>query len=332
MGHEMTATDSAVFANTAAWHGLGRVIPRTFSAAEGLRLAGLDWDVVQWPMESIAPDGTRHPNTTHVENRRSDNWELLGTVTAGYDPSHNRMLAELADGLSSTGGVRCETIGSIRGGKRVYFLLHAGTLELGQDLTEKYLMLCTGHDGTLAVHAVPTSVRVVCSNTLHMALRGDRAAWTFKHSGDITKKLSELQGALDYFARTGQKFDDAARALAARTLTRDELRDFFARVYQAGEKKTITPNPTTDEERKQNEKAAAVVAQWLNTYQQDSSRQGYAGGSAWLALNAVTRWYDHGRNYRAAAEDKPDARTYARLWGTGADAKATALDMALALV
>ena len=330
MAHEMTATDSAVYTGSKAWHGLGLVVQDAPSPIEALRLAKLDWDVEQWPLS--ATDGTtRQLVDSHVLNVRTDTREALGVVTAGYKPTHNRQLAELLERLESVGGVKMESAGSIRGGRRVYFLARADSFTIGQDLTHRYLMLCTGHDGTLALHAVPTSIRVVCSNTLHMALGRDKAAWSFRHSGDVSAKLDELQAALRYFSKTGQSFEEAARALAGKTLTRAQVQDFFTDVYAATEE-PIPATPTNAKERKARADAAQVLYQWCRRFDRESAMSGYAGGSAWIALNAVTGWYEHDRHYRSNPAERSDARTFARLWGAGAEAKKIATEKALALV
>ena len=329
MAHEMSSTDYAAYNRVPAWHGLGIVIPEDMTPEQGLIHARLNWTVEQWPLS--ATDGQeRRTVETHVLNVRSDTREPLGVVGADWAPADNHVLAGLMSALGTEGQVKLESAGSVKSGRRVYFTARADSFQIGQDLNHRYLMLAAGHDGTLAVSAVPTSIRVVCNNTLQMALAG-KTAWNFRHCGDVSGKIDELRRALQYFAKTGQAYEDAARALAAKRLSRDELMAFWTDVYSTHEK-PIVATPTTKEERENRADAAEVMAKWARTFDQESAMPGYAGGSAWLAMNAVTRWYDHERAVRAQPAARAEARTYSKLWGISAAAKPAILKSALALV
>lgn len=336
MAHEITERDGLVLAGQRAWHGLGVVVPEAPTPADALKLASLDWSVEQWPLSATngesGENAKRAAVTSHVLNVRSDTGAPLGVVTSGYVPTHNRDIAELVCELDRSKDVRLESAGSIRGGKRVWFLAQGESFGIGQDETRRYLLFATGHDGTLAFHAQPTSIRVVCSNTLHMAL-GRNSAFSFRHSGNVRSKIDEIRKALGLFSVVSTDFENKARALAAKTLTRDEIQAFFVDVYQTTEDE-IPTNPSTKDERKKREDAAQVIARWSANFDRESSMSGFPRGSAWLAMNAVTRWYDHQRHYRSKQDptSRRDARIYGALWGTGADAKATTFDKALALI
>lgn len=340
MAHELTTTDGLVLAGARAWHGLGIVVEEAPTPREALKMAALDWSVEQAPLSAIidragGEGAERRPINTHVLNYRSDTYEALGVVGDGYEPIQNRDLAEFASALAEVdGAVRVESMGSIRGGKRVWCLIRGESIGLGRtggDEVRPYLMLANGHDGTLAFTAQPTTIRVVCSNTLHMAL-GKRTAGTvrFRHEGNVADKLTQARAALNLFGQSRSAFADQARALVSRSMTRDDLQAFFTDVYQAAEEVTIPTNPRTKAEEKVRADAATTIAAWAQNFDHEN-RADLSGASAWTAMNAVTRWVDHQRNYRASAANKRDARIYGAMWGSGVDYKTTAFKHALAL-
>lgn len=332
MAHELTPSDGLVLAGRRAWHGLGVVVEQAPNALNALTIAGLDWPVEQWPL--IARRGEQdYSVATHVLNVRADTGLGLGVVGVGYQPVQNRELATFCDALSSTGQAVIESAGSIRGGRRVWFLLRGSSVWVGNgsDEVRPYLLVCNSHDGSLAVTCQPTTIRVVCSNTLHASLaRGENAATTvrFRHEGAITDKLEDARKALGLFNQARDEFAKQTQALSARTMTRDDLQRFWLDVYsQALEE--IPSNPTTTAEFRRVDHAKEVLAQWATNFDVDRART-QGGPTAWHALNAVTEYLDHQRSVRAPSEvARQDSRVFSRLWGTAAVAKSKALHLAL---
>lgn len=331
MAHEITASDGLVLHRERAWHGLGVVVEQAPTAREALKLARLDWSVEQWAMS--ATDGERRVAVgSHVLNVRSDNGEGLGVVGVGYKPVQNAELADFADALGADGSVKIESAGSIRGGRRLWFLAKGDSVWASdRDEVKMYLLLANGHDGTMAVTAQPTSVRVVCRNTLHAAMSDRARAVKFRHEGDITDKLDAARRALGVFAKVRDGFADQVKALNARSMSRDELQRFWIEVYS----ETVEPipaNPATKAEREAAADARAVLLKWGSNFDRDRQRC-ESPASAWTALNAVTEWFDHqkmvkGKDDRAREQN----RLYAKWWGEAAESKGTALKAALALV
>lgn len=332
MSHDITQTDGMVLVGKAAWHGLGRVVEEAPTPAEALQLAKLDWMVEQWPLSSTNGEGLRLAVDTHVLNVRSDTHEPLGVVGEGYRPVQNRELAEFASALAQdTDTVRVESAASIQGGKRVWFLLRGQSFAVKQwdDTVVPYLLLAMGHDGSLAVHMKPTSIRVVCRNTLNMSL-GEKSEFSvrFKHEGDIQSKLAEAKRALGLYQKTAEAFEEKVNVLAARTMSRDEIQRFFLDVYaQAFE--PIPTAPTTEAGKKAAYEAKKTLNAWCAEMDIETRR---VGATAWGALNAVTGWMQNkdqvrGRDQRARNEN----RLRSKLFGTIEDRTDTAARMALAL-
>ena len=333
MAHGITSSDGLVLTAKAAWHGLGLVVEQAPTAREALKLARMDWEVQRMPVSSMMIDGSMEVDDEYRQITRSDTGARFGIVGKGYRPVQNHELADFMDAMGSDGSVKIETAGSIRGGSRVWFMARGESVWANdRDEIKTYLLVANGHDGTLAMTCQPTSTRVVCRNTLHLALgRGRMNAVRFKHEGDIASKLHEAKRALGIFDKTREAFADQVKSLVARDMDREALQRFWVDVYS----QTVEPiptNPTTAAERESARDAKATLFTWATNFDRDRQNVGGAP-NAWTALNAITEWFDHqkpvrGKDVAARAEN----RIYANVWGSNAEAKGKALQAALALV
>lgn len=344
MGHGFTQTDSAVFAGKPAWHGLGRVVETAPTPAEALTLANLGWSVLEsagvaGPVELPGePEPVRFTTDTHKLLVRSDTREVLGVVGAGYQPVQNADLADLACTLAGESGeaVRVESAASIKGGRRVWFLLRGEpyALNRGKDEVIPYLLLANGHDGTQALIVTPTPVRVVCKNTLGAALSGITRAslcW-IKHSGSMDQKINQARRVIEAYRKAEDKGRENAERLDARTMTRTEIQEFWIDIYQRVELEGAIPtSPTSAEERKTRQEAIETIAAWSRRFDMEV-QTGTASPSAWTAANAVTWWYDHERTVRGKDNRaRNEARLFGKLFGQSAESKARVITAALAL-
>jgi phage/plasmid-like protein (TIGR03299 family) len=331
MAHDITSTDGLVLTGKRAWHGLGVVVDQAPHAMGALGIAGLDWLVGQWPL-SAKLNEKEQPVSTHVLNVRTDTSAALGVVGVGYQPVHNQELAAFCDALGADGRVKIESAGSIRGGRRVWFLLQGESVWVNPaDEVKPYLLVVNAHDGSLAVTCQPTTIRVVCKNTLHASLaQGQNAATTvrFRHEGVIADKLEDARRALGIFTAAREEFGKQSQTLQAKEMAREDLQRFWMEVYAATIDE-IPAHPTTTAEHRRGENARTTLSRWAGNFDADRART-HGGANAWTALNAVTEWFDHQRPVRAASDSaRQDNRVHSRLWGTAAVAKAKAMELAL---
>lgn len=329
MAHEITATDGLVLTAKRAWHGLGVVVEQAPTPLEALKIAQLDWSVEQWPLTAHQPPQTKEVDT-HVLNVRTDTCTPLGVVGRDYQPVQNRELAQFVQALSEAGEIKIESAGSIRGGRRVWFLVQGDSIWVDrEDEVRPYLLVANGHDGSLAMTCQPTTIRVVCRNTLDSSLRaGAASAVRFRHEGDMTQKLAEARRALGLFAKAREEVATTLAVLDAKEMAREDLQRFWLDVYAA----TVEPipaHPTTNSEKARVKHAQETLATWASNFDRDRSRV-HADANAWIALNAVTEWFDHQRRVRGSDQSsREENRTFSKLWGTAAVAKRKAMEMAL---
>jgi phage/plasmid-like protein (TIGR03299 family) len=331
MAHDITSTDTPIFHAKPAWHGLGTVLDNAPSARAGLMLAGLDWTAERMPISSINMQGEPDFWDNYRAIYRSDTNAQLAILSASYIPVQNADLADFADALGVDGTVRIESAGSLASGKRVWFLAKGESIwTTPSDETAPYLLIANSHDGSLSVRIVPTTVRVVCRNTLHMALQTSRPI-RFRHTGSISDKMEDARIALGLFSAHRETYANQSRALNAHLMSREDLQRFYLDVYSS----TIQPipsAPTSPAEKDIVEDATDTISQWCTNFDIDRNLTSGAA-SAWTALQSITQWSDHQRRTRGANDaSRHQARLSSNLWGISAAFKSQAQSMALALL
>ena len=189
------------------WHGLGTMVEDAPCSREALIAAGLDWDVIQKPV--FTQDGVRIKG--YYANVRDCDGSVLGVVTSRYRVVQNRDAFAFTDGLLGE-GVRYETAGSLMCGRKTWILAKLPEKYIIQgEQVMPYLVFSNTHDGSGAIKIAMTPVRVVCNNTLNLALdRADRI-WSVHHTGDIAAKLEDTKETIcraeEYMSALGKEFD-----------------------------------------------------------------------------------------------------------------------------
>ena len=199
--------ESMFYVRKAPWHGLGTMVMEAPTSAEALSLAGLDWKVVQ--KELVTDDGT--PVLGFKANLRETDHQVLGVVTDRYKVVQNEDAFAFTDSLLGE-GVTYETAGSLQNGRRTWMLAKLPTKYFisGDEITP-YLVFMNSHDGTGAIKAAMTPIRVVCQNTLNLALSTAKRCWSTNHTGDINGKLEDAKNTLlyadQYMSELGRTID-----------------------------------------------------------------------------------------------------------------------------
>jgi phage/plasmid-like protein (TIGR03299 family) len=338
MAHEIETNDGLVLAGKGAWHGLGTVVQGAPNPYAALRIAGMEWEV----LESDALTGTFNAGGTD-ERRvvtgdskmlvRSDDHTVLGVVGKDYSPVQNSTLADLAYAMrnaDSDSGVEVESAGSIRGGKRVFMLLRGPTVDMtgrGDD-ANPYLLLANGHDGTLALRVQPTSVRVVCSNTFHAALGTKQKKWSHRHTLNVGARVETLAAEIKMWFKMVEDGQDTARAMAARQMNREAVRSLWADVLLRLDGPTPS-NPKNGWEERRKDHATAFLAHAAQVF--DTEAQQF-GANLWVAANAATNAIQHLRAEWNVRTKDAQARAYAAWDGSTANATQQAFDTALSLL
>ncbi|MBO5177162.1 MAG: DUF945 domain-containing protein [Lachnospiraceae bacterium] len=199
--------ESMFYTREKPWHGLGVEVKAAPTSADALRLSGLDWTVKQ---EAIFTDNGKEI-AGYKANVRSTDRRVLGVVTDRYKVVQNTEAFAFTDELLGN-GVRYETAGSLQEGRRVWLLarLPREYIISGERISP-YLVFSNTHDGSGAVKVAVTPVRVVCNNTLNLALSTAKRSWSMVHTGDIKGKIEEAKETLffaeKYMDELGKEFE-----------------------------------------------------------------------------------------------------------------------------
>ena len=194
------------------WHGLGRIVSEAPASKEALELAGLDWEVIQ--KDIITVDGYNIIPGFKANVRSTDD-KVLGIVTDRYKVVQNKEAFEFTDLLLGE-GVKYETAGSLQGGRRVWMLARLPyQYVINSEEITPYMVFTNSHDGSGAIRVAITPVRVVCSNTLNLALSTAKRCWSCNHVGDINGKLEDARNTLlyagKYMSELGKGIDELNR-------------------------------------------------------------------------------------------------------------------------
>lgn len=225
--------ESMVYTREKPWHGLGTKVEEAPTSADALRLAGLDWRVEQKNIQLCG--GSKVPG--YKANVRSTDGKVLGVVSDRYRIVQNADAFEFTDSIIG-GDVRYETAGSLNGGKKIWLLAKLPETEIAGDKTEPYLCFSNTHDGSGAVRVCMTPIRVVCNNTLNLALDSAKRAWSVRHTGSLQSKMHEARACLrmanTYMGALAEKADRMANT----AITRDQLNRILDELFPVDEHTT----------------------------------------------------------------------------------------------
>ena len=338
MAHEIETYDNVVLHRQSAWHGLGTVVENAPTPREALKIAGLDWTVEQWPLSATNGEGKRLAIPDQVMNVRSDVNHPLGVVTTSYSPIQNSDLADFCELLAEQGDVvTVESAGSIRNGEKVWFLLKGESFSVRRDdEISPYILVSNGHNGHVSLRCTPTTVRVVCSNTLHMVIprvEGGRiksaqpACFVGNHIGSVSEKLEAAKQALGLYGRAMDATREPIDAAAAKDVTREDVQRFFLSCY-VRDFGAIAENLKSGAEEKARSKAQEA---WLAVERRFEAERHLAGNTAWNAFNAYTGWSQNDRTFWKDANKESERKLQSKLFGADSDRAVESLMMALAL-
>ena len=189
------------------WHGLGTRVMEAPTSKDALQLAGLDWNVVQEPIYTE----TEELIDGYKANVRDSDRRVLGVVTDRYKVIQNDEAFAFTDALLGE-GVRYETAGALQNGKKVWLLAHLPhEYIISGERISPYLLFSNSHDGSGAIKVALTPIRVVCNNTLNLALDTAKRSWSMVHTGDVKGKLEEARSTLfmaeKYMDHLGKEFE-----------------------------------------------------------------------------------------------------------------------------
>lgn len=329
---ETNGKTAMMYVGAEPWHGLGTKLGKLATSQEAIVAAGLDYAVEKRPIFFHGADNSNALTTIadKYATVRMDSKQALGVVGSQYKVLQNKEAFSFFDAIVGLKEAIYHTAGALGKGETVWLLakLPGEVKVIGHDVSEKFLLLTNSHDGSGSIKVLFTPIRVVCQNTLNVALGAKADAFSIRHTPGMGLKVEEAQKALGIVNQRFGLFQDAARALAATELTVKASQAFFTKVANRyGE----APELKKGEELPA--KTRAIIDEMTRLFEQGRGAElRGAKGTAWGAFNAVAEFVDFYRPTRAGDVSAIRAsRADSLLFGTGKAMKQRAWDEALAL-
>ena len=295
-----------------AWHGLGARLSQVATAQEAIEAANMGWEVGMREVFIQTPSGQFMEVTDKKAVTRLDNGKVFGIFSNQYTPLQNRDAFTFFDSVVGAGEAIYHTAGTLAGGSRIWILAKLpGALKLSDtDVLERYILLANSHDGSLAVTMKPTTVRVVCNNTLSVALGGEtNKLFRAVHPSSVMQRVNQARETLGlqeaYFANVMRGIE----RLADERMTQAAANEFLVELFGQEE------NPEAISTRMQNQ-----IDTVGNLFVKGTGNHGV---NRWDMLNAVTEFVDHKRT------KDDDKRLDAAWFGGGKDLKQKAWNLLL---
>lgn len=258
------------------WHGLGTPVGDFMTSAEALEAAGLNWNVDARPV--FTDNGIKIPG--YVANTRDSDNSVLGIVSDKYKIVQNVDAFAFTDSLIGP-ECRYETAGSLRNGKSTFMLAKLPEKKILGDEFGNYVCFTNTHDGTGAVKVCMTPVRVVCNNTLNLALNTSKRIWTCKHMGRMEDKLHEAEVTLGLAEQYMDDLSVVAERLANVSLNNDEIRAIVEEMFPMND-----DSPERTKANMQKAKTEFMVAYYMPDIEKFRN-------TAWGILNACSDFATH---------------------------------------
>lgn len=309
------------YVGQAPWHGLGRKLAANQPIDTWKVDAGMDWTIDESEVRyTTGKNGVGMINAFPEQKvlYRSDTKAPLAVVSKRFQVVQPSEILEFYRDLTEVGGFELETAGVLRRGRKLWALARTGQSAVlrGRDRVDGYLLLATACDGTLATTAQFTSVRVVCNNTLAIALGDNNGAIKVPHRSQFNPDAVKRQLGIAVSSWDG--FVTRMKALADRPVDPDVVERVLSRV--------LSYSIQDDSKPVVNERALAA-AQALYSGGGKGATLASSRGTAWGLLNSVTEFVDHHRRARS-----DDHRRDAAWFGEGARIKQRAWEEVMRLV
>lgn len=269
--------ETMFYAGQVPWHSLGRKVEEAQSSSEAIKLAGLDWKVESQPV--FLDNGDEIPGVK-ANVRETDN-KVLGVVTDRYKICQNDEAFSFTDALLGE-GVKYETAGSLSNGKRIWLLAKMDTAKVCGDDVTPYLVFTNGHDGKGAIKVAMTPIRVVCQNTLTLALGQAKRTWVAKHCGNLSAKLDEARNTLKLANEYMEELKAEADEMSQIVITHPMLTEFLAKAFPI--KKDFTQRQIAN---------AQMQRDALSSIYNEKDDIKKFKGTAWGLVNAVADYVPH---------------------------------------
>lgn len=335
MAHELEIKNGKAqmfYVGETPWHSLGLKLNAPPTVEEGLKAAGLDWNVSVHPMEGIikSPNGTdvRVPARGRMVIRDSDG-KRLSEVGPDWTPLQNSDAFKWFEPFLESKEATLETAGSLFGGEKIWVLakLNRDPLDLGGgDEVNKYLMLCNAHSDKASVKPAFVGIRAVCWNTISAGLNSASAkSIRIRHSSKVKMNLENVQNIVNTANAEFEATAEQYKLLTKKHINQEDLKKYVKLVFKQNEEDKA-PDSAPAKERREDDKRLIenkIIPLFESGLGSNLSTSKGTLFGAWQAINTWLNW-ERGRT--------DDARMDSLWFGQSRVTDQRAFDLALKML
>lgn len=336
MAHQLMTYDTMLAVKERPWHGLGVVLEDAPSIEDAKEKSGLNWTASIKPSYFEADDGqfVRVPGQNAVV--RDDVSVVIGAVGDRYEIYQNDEMWKFIDTFKSQTNCDIETAGSLRNGAITWVLAKNGAVEyVTGDPIEEFFLFRNSFDGSSPIMSTFTNIRVVCANTMALAIKNARNMFKVRHTASAESQLEEVQKALGIRANFKAKLDEAMDHLVTVPFGAKKIENFLADVVFPVPQQIVQTGGKVVDIKEASKKAITTRTNKINAVLElveNGAGANIVGvrGTAYGLFQALTEWSDHERSIKVTQNrDRKEVLFENAFWGTGAQFKQDCFDALL---
>lgn len=274
------------FTGQRPWHGLGQELNSPATSEEAITAAGMNWKVSKMDI-SLSGVDIKVPGKKAMVRLNEDGspFKVFGVVGEGYVPFQNVEAFDFFDSVVGSSRAIYHTAGALDEGRRVWILAKFpdDIMVKGKDRVEKFTLLTMAHDGSGAISMMNTPIRVVCQNTLNIAVGSADEKVCIRHTKNARIKVQQAKAAIGIAEEAYKKFNEATMYLASVQFNTALLNAYFNNILPLRDSMTdITKNHVME-----------IRKNITEIFEKENDDIPEIGGTAWAAFNSVTQYSDH---------------------------------------
>jgi len=317
-----TGKDAFFSVKEKAWHGLGTIVNDYPTSGEAIIYAGLDYEVTKKPIQTTEGEDI----TTHFATVRTDTAQILGVVGSKYEVVQNKTAFSFFDTLVDNNGIQYETAGALGDGEKIFITAKMPeVIKVGRnDLIEQYIFLTTSHDGSGSIMAAFTPIRIVCNNTLNMALKNHSNAVYIKHTANAEQKLTEAARIIKIADSTSEMLKTVFNKWSKTRITDPELKKLIALAMSPNKEvfEAVATEKKAFEFSRQFQEVCGQVFEYAMT--SETQQMETTAGTLFGAYNSITGYYQNVNTYKTDSQ-----KLNSILFGTGLERTKKAFEICL---
>ncbi len=299
MGHELYNTDNMFSVNERPWHGLGIILDDHPNIDDAKKHSGLTWAAEIMPM-IVQRNGINIDVPNQHAVVRQDTMQVLGVVGNRYEIYQNDEMWEFIRAFQERSGIKLETAGSLKCGQTTWVLAKNETVEyVNNDPIENYFLFSNSFNGSSPIQCMFTNIRVVCNNTLTIAIKGATNLFKVSHTAQAADQLKVADRALSMQLKYQSKLDDAMKLLVSRPITARDTNTFLSEIVFPKPIRYVEGVKSNEMSKRMTTLRRNKITDVLNLVDAGAGADILGvKGTVYGVYQALTEWVDHSKTIK----------------------------------